>query len=397
MANKSGGALAFLQHEAAGGIVMMLAALVALVVSNSPLAGAYHDFLEMPVSIRIGRAGLDKTMIHWINDGLMAIFFCLVGLEIKRELLAGELATREQALLPVLAALGGMAAPAAIYVAINARNVPALDGWAIPTATDIAFAVTVLTLLGPRVPAALKVFLLALAIIDDLGAIVIIALFYTEKLSLLALGLAGLGTAGLLALNVAGVRRITPYIVVGIFVWVCVLKSGIHATLAGVLVGLSAPLRVEETSEPPLERLEHQLHPWVAFLVLPLFGFANAGVPLLDLTWGDLASPVTLGVALGLVIGKPVGILSACWLATRTSLCRLPVGTSWPQLAGAAVLAGIGFTMSLFIGILAFDDPALATPVRLGVISASMVAALAGYVILARSNSSAAPDIAPAR
>ena len=385
------GALAFFQHEAAGGVVMMFAAILALFVSNSPLAPHYTAFVDVPVSVRVGELALAKPLLHWVNDGLMAVFFCLVALEIKRELLVGELSTREQALLPLVAAIGGMAIPALIYVSFNVGNPAALQGWAIPTATDIAFAVAVLSLIGPSVPAALKVFLLALAIIDDLGAIVIIALFYTAKLSTLALGLAAAGIAGLMALNVRCVRNLAPYVLVGLFVWVCVLKSGIHATLAGVLVGFAIPLRGGlEGEEAPLVRLEHQLHPWVAFGVLPLFGFANAGVPLAGLTFADLASTVTLGIAFGLIVGKPVGILAACWLSDRIGLARLPHGTTWVQLAGAGFLAGIGFTMSLFIGILAFDEPAYATPVRLGVLMASFVAALSGYMILSRAR--ALPD-----
>jgi NhaA family Na+:H+ antiporter len=371
---------------------MMLAAALALIVSNSALAPYYSAFIELPVSIRVGELKLDKPLLHWINDGLMAIFFCLVALEIKRELLAGELSTRDQAMLPLLAALGGMAAPALIYVALNAGNPGALEGWAIPTATDIAFAVAVLSLAGSAVPPALKVFLLALAIIDDLGAIVIIALFYTAKLSALALGLAALGIAGLLVLNLRMVRNLTPYLLVGIFVWVCVLKSGVHATLAGVLVGFAIPLKVKGDQTPPLERLEQQLHPWVAFGVLPLFGLANAGVSLAGLRLADLASTVTLGIAFGLIIGKPVGILGACWLAERCGLARLPQATSWVQLAGASILAGIGFTMSLFIGILAFDEPAYATPIRLGVLAASLVAAVAGYLVLSRARAVPAPS-----
>ncbi len=389
----SRGAAAFFQHEAAGGIVMMIAAVIALVVSNSPLAGAYQALLDLPVSIRAGQLALDKPLLHWINDGLMAVFFCLVALEIKRELLVGELSSRAQALLPLVAAIGGMAVPAAIYVAINAGDAAALDGWAIPTATDIAFAVAVLSLLGPGVPASLKVFLLALAIIDDLGAIVIIAIFYTSKLSLLALVLAGIGVAGLAVLNLRGVTRIAPYMLVGFAVWVCVLKSGIHATLAGVLVGLAIPMRGAQPNgdTSPLEHLEHQLHPWVSFAVLPLFGFANAGVELTGLTLGDLGHNVTLGVALGLLLGKPIGILGACWLAQRAGLCPLPAGATWPQMAGVAMLAGIGFTMSLFIGILAFADPAFSTPVRLGVLLGSLLAAGIGYSVLRRACGATAP------
>lgn len=387
----TGGALAFVHHEAAGGIVMMLAALLALIASNSALAPHYAAFIDAPVSVRIGELKLDKPLLHWINDGLMAIFFCLVGLEIKRELLAGELSTREQAMLPLLAAIGGMAVPALIYVAFNSGNPAALGGWAIPTATDIAFAVAVLSLIGPTVPPALKVFLLALAIIDDLGAIVIIAIFYTAKLSGLALGLAAVGAAALVALNLSKTSNLAPYVLVGLFVWVCVLKSGIHATLAGVLVGLAIPLK-GEGDEAPLTRLEHQLHPWVAFGVLPLFGFANAGVPLAGLSVSDLTSTVTLGIVLGLIAGKPIGVLGACWLAERSGLARLPQATTWTQLAGASMLAGIGFTMSLFIGILAFDEQVYAAPVRLGVLSASIIAAVAGYLTLRRARVASAPS-----
>lgn len=382
----NGGALAFFQHEAAGGIVMLLAAALALIVSNSPLASLYTTFLETHLTLRFGEVGLDKPLLHWINDGLMAIFFCLVGLEMKRELVAGELSTRDQALLPALAALGGMIGPAFIYAAINYQDPVALGGWAIPAATDIAFAVTVLTLVGPSVPPALKIFLLALAIIDDLGAIVIIALFYTAKLSGLALALAAVGLAALIAFNRLGVRSLAFYVLAGIFLWVCVLKSGIHATLAGVVVGLSIPMtRTDDGGHSLLERMEHGLHPWVAFGVLPLFGFANAGVPLTGLAWSDLAHPVTVGIALGLIVGKPIGILGAVWLSARAGIAGLPAGCTWTHMLGAGLLAGIGFTMSLFIGILAFDGPQYATAVRLGVLVASLTAAIAGFIVLKRA------------
>ncbi|MDX2158232.1 MAG: Na+/H+ antiporter NhaA [Hyphomicrobiaceae bacterium] len=391
--NAKQSALAFFQSEAAGGILMMIAAAAALVISNSAWAPFYQWLLDVPVSVRIGELALDKPLLHWINDGLMAVFFCLVALEIKREIVAGELSTREQASLPALAALGGMAMPALIYWALNQGDQTALRGWAIPTATDIAFAVTVLSLIGRGVPPALKVFLLALAIIDDLGAIVIIALFYTAKLSGLALALAAVGVAILVLLNLRGTRVIAAYVVTGVFVWICVLKSGIHATLAGVLLGLAIPLRTDDAGSEgsPLLRLEGMLHPWVAFGVLPLFGFANAGVSLAGLSLASLAHPVTLGIALGLVIGKPVGIVLACWLADRSRLSALPNDTTWQQLIGASMLAGIGFTMSLFIGILAFDEAAFATPVRVGVLAGSLVSAIAGYIVLTRAAPSASP------
>ena len=380
------GALAFLKHESAGGILLMIAATLAIIADNSPLSPLYDALLDTPVSIRIGALVLEKPLLLWINDGLMAIFFCLVALEIKRELLVGELASRERALLPAIAALGGMAVPAAIYLLVVRGQPGAAAGWAIPTATDIAFAVGVLALLGPRVPPSLKVFLLALAIIDDLGAIVIIAMFYTAKLSWLALALAAAGSGVLAVLNFKGVTRIAPYALAGLFIWVCVLKSGIHATLAGVVVGLAVPLRTGDSAAgSPLERLEENLHPWVAFAILPLFGFANAGVSLAGLSLATLLQPVPLGIALGLFLGKQIGILGATWGAVKLGLCRPVEGASWVQVWGVTVLAGIGFTMSLFIGTLAFPDPAHAASIRLGVIVGSLLSALIGFAILRRT------------
>jgi NhaA family Na+:H+ antiporter len=335
------GALAFVQHEAAGGLTLMVAALAALIVSNSPLSRLYDGFLDIPVGVRFGPLGIDKPLLLWINDGLMAVFFFLVGLEIKRELLRGELSTFRQAALPVLAAAGGMALPAAIYIAINAGNPAALRGWAIPTATDIAFAAGVLALLGSRIPVSLKIFLLALAIIDDLGAIIIIGLFYTEHLSPATLLPAGVGVAVLWALNARGVSRPAPYVLTGIFIWVCVLKSGVHATLAGVIVALAIPLQSDTPEQPSLlEQLEESLHPWVAFAVLPLFAFANAGVSLQGLSLAKLMAPVPLGIALGLLVGKPLGIVGATWLAVKSGLAVRPEGASWSQIVGLGVLAG---------------------------------------------------------
>jgi NhaA family Na+:H+ antiporter len=381
------GALAFVHHEAAGGLVLMLAALAALIASNSPLAWLYDGFLDTPVGVRVGPLAIDKPLLHWINDGLMAVFFFLVGLEIKRELLRGELSTFGQAVLPALAALGGMAVPAAIYAAINAGDPAALKGWAIPTATDIAFSVGVLALLGSRIPASLKIFLLALAIIDDLGAIVIIALFYTEHLSLASLVPAAAGAVILWMLNARGVGRPAPYVLTGILIWVSVLKSGVHATLAGVVVALAIPLRSESADQVSLlEQLEESLHPWVAFAVLPLFAFANAGVSLHGLSLARLLEPVPLGIAAGLFPGKAIGILGATWIAVMLGLARKPEGASWPQLVGLAVLGGIGFTMSLFIGMLAFPDPAYAAQLRLGVLAGSLASAVVGYLLLAASS-----------
>jgi NhaA family Na+:H+ antiporter len=392
------GALAFVQHEAAGGLVLMVAALAALIASNSPLAWLYDRFLDTPVGVRVGPLALDKPLLLWINDGLMVVFFLLVGLEIKRELLRGELSTFGQALLPALAAAGGMAVPAAIYAAINAGDPAALRGWAIPTATDIAFSVGVLALLGTRVPSSLKVFLLALAIIDDLGAIVIIALFYTEQLSWSMLAPAAVGAAVLWALNARGVTRTAPYVLVGVFIWVCVLKSGVHATLVGVIVALAIPLKSATPEQPSLlEQLEESLHPWVAFAVLPLFAFANAGVSLQGLSLARLLEPVPLGIAAGLFPGKAIGILGATWIAVAAGLAQKPAGTSWAQIAGLAILGGIGFTMSLFIGVLAFPDPAHAAQLRLGVLAGSLTSAVVGYLVLRASSGTGAQGSDPLR
>lgn len=376
------GALQLFRHEAAGGIVLMAAAALALLLDNSRFAWTSEALLQTPLGLRLGEFAIDKPLLLWINDGLMAVFFFLVGLEIKRELLVGELSTREQAVLPVIAAGGGMALPALIYTLINITNPAALGGWAIPTATDIAFAMGVLALLGRRAPPALKVFLLALAIIDDLGAIIIIALFYTSDLSLLSLGLAALGICVLVALNVSSVTRIAPYVLIGIFIWVCVLKSGVHATLAGVAVALAVPLQVEGEEGSPLQRLEHNLEPWVLFGVMPLFAFANAGVSLAGLSLGYLAETVPLGIALGLFVGKTVGIFGATWGAVRWGLASKPESVSWEQMLGVSMLGGIGFTMSLFIGMLAFPDPAYATSLRVGVLTGSLMSAIAGYLVL---------------
>ena len=372
-----------LKHEAAGGVLLLLAAVAALAFYNSPLAFLYDALLTVPVAVQVGTLGIHKPLLLWINDGLMAVFFFLVALEIKRELLEGNLSSWRQAVLPVLAAAGGMLVPAIIYVALNLGNPQALRGWAIPAATDIAFAVGVLALLGSRVPPGLKVFLLALAVIDDLGAIVIIALFYSAELSVASLGVAGATTVALLVLNVTGVTRLLPYILVGIIMWVAVLKSGVHATLAGVVIGLTVPLRTRDATEtPPLVRAEHALYGFVTLFIMPVFAFANAGVNLGELSLTDLFSPLTLGIAGGLFVGKQVGVFGFAWAGVRLGLCRLPEGVSWRHVYGAAALAGIGFTMSLFIGTLAFDEPALQSSARLGVLSGSLLSGIVGYVIL---------------
>jgi NhaA family Na+:H+ antiporter len=377
--------LAFFQHEAAGGIVLLAAAVLALLLANSPLHHAYDALLETPVSVRVGALGIDKHLLHWINDGLMAVFFLLVGLEIKREMMVGALSSPSRAALPAIAAVGGMIAPALVYVAFNYSDAKALGGWAIPAATDIAFAVGVLALLGPRVPASLKIFLLALAIIDDLGAIVIIALFYTDDLAVTALLLAFLGIGILAAINRAGVTRIAPYIVVGVFIWVCVLKSGVHATLAGVATALAIPLQGEPGEEGPLEGLEHSLHTWVTFGILPIFAFANAGVSLGGLTLAKLTGALPLGIAAGLVIGKPIGIFAATWAAVQSGIGQRPEGASWMHILGVACLGGIGFTMSLFIGMLAFPEPHYAADLRIGVLAGSLVSAALGALVLTKA------------
>ena len=373
----------FLRRESAAGILLVAAGALALVLANSPLAALYATFLDTRLAVTLGSAGISKPLLLWINDGLMAVFFLLVGLEIKREVLEGELSSMQRAALPLIAAIGGMAAPALAYASLNWGNAVTMPGWAIPTATDIAFALGVLALLGDRVPPPLKIFLLALAIIDDLGAIVIIAVFYTANLSATSLTLALGALAVLFVLNRTGVTRWAPYIVTGIFLWVCVLKSGVHATLAGVALALMIPLRAaDERGESPLRHMEHTLLPWVSYGILPLFAFANAGVELAGLSPSSLLEPVPLGIAAGLFLGKQLGVFAATWLATRFRLAVLPAGVSWSQVYGVALLTGIGFTMSLFIGTLAFEDPALFGPIRIGVLGGSLLSAIAGYLVL---------------
>lgn len=363
----------------------MFAALLALFANNTFLSPLYGALLSTPVVVQIGALEIAKPLVLWINDGLMAIFFFLVGLEIKREVLQGELSSFDKAALPIFAAIGGMAAPALIYVSFNWADPETIRGWAIPAATDIAFALGILALLGSRAPVSLKIFLLAVAIIDDLGAIVIIAIFYTADLSLSALGLAAVGFAGLLALNLFGIKRITPYVLIGAFMWVCVLKSGVHATLAGVLTALVIPMqgRTPE-AQSPLHRVEHDLHPWVAFMVLPIFAFANAGVSFEGLSLGAILAPVPIGIALGLYLGKPIGVVAMSWLAVKLGVTKLPASMGWPQLLGVACLTGVGFTMSLFIGGLAFDSADKLNEVRIGVLMGSILSGITGYLLLSR-------------
>ncbi len=353
----------------------MAAAAVALIIANSPLGPNYQHFFGA------------YTVKLIINDGLMAIFFFLVGLEIKREILIGELSSRDRALLPVVAAIGGMAVPALIYWFVN-RDIPTTQsGWAIPSATDIAFSLGVLALLGSRAPLSLKILLTAIAIIDDLGAVIIIALFYTSHISLLYLAAAAVLVVVLFLLNKFKCSSVMPFLVIGCVLWIAMYKSGIHPTIAGVLTAFSIPLSCPKNPErKPLEWLEHLLHPYVAFLILPIFAFANAGVPLMDMSVANFGEPVVLGIALGLFAGKLIGIFGTVWLAVKTRLCPMPQGVGWGQLWGLAHLCGIGFTMSLFIGELAFSGPHLQADIRLGVLSGSVASALAAYIVLRRQS-----------
>jgi NhaA family Na+:H+ antiporter len=380
----------FLRLESSGGLALMGTAVLALIIANSPLSPYYAKLLDLPLEIRIGTFGIAKPLLLWINDGLMAVFFFLVGMELKREVLEGHLSSLRQASLPAFAAMGGMLAPAAFYAVLNWDDSAAMRGWAIPTATDIAFALGVLTLLGKRVPAALKAFLLSVAIFDDLGAVVVIALFYTAELSLLSLVVAACLILGLACLNRWNVTRPAAYFLLGIPLWVAVLKSGVHATLAGVALAMFIPLRVPEkslvsqTPEPLLRHLEHTLHPWVAFGVLPVFAFANAGVSIVELSITDILHPVPLGIVTGLFLGKQIGVLALCWLAVRLRIASPPEGVGWWHLYGTSLLCGIGFTMSLFIASLAFEQGATAYLglERLGILIGTLVSGVSGYVVL---------------
>jgi Na+:H+ antiporter, NhaA family len=368
---------------------LMVAVAAALALANSPLGDNYAELLLRPVTLGIAPLALTKTVLHWINDGLMAVFFLLIGIEIKRESLVGELASRGRAQLPAIAAVGGMLVPALVYVWCTRSQAALMAGWPVPTATDIAFALGVLALAGSRLPASLRIFLLALAVIDDLGAIVLIAVLFTQELSWLALSLAAVSLALLVGFNRAGVRHLAPYLLVGLLLWLSVLKSGVHATLAGVVLGLILPLpRAGERGGAA--RLEHKLHPWVTFAILPLFALANAGIPLAEISVAILMHPVTLGISLGLFAGKLAGVFGFTWLAVRLGFGALPSGVHWPHVFGVALLTGIGFTMSLFMGSLAFPDDTLHGPVRLGVLLGSTCAALAGvFWLIAVSRRSA--------
>lgn len=381
-----------ISREVLASLVLLAATVLALFFANSPLHDAYEHILTSKVQLGVAPFALTKEVHHWINDGLMVVFFLVVGLEIKREAIRGALSKPSAAMLPIVGAIGGMAVPALIYAAVNFNNVEHLRGWAIPAATDIAFAVGVMALLGKRIPPTLKVFLLALAIIDDLGAILIIAFFYTYELSFTALACAAAGVAVMAVMNRLNVMRVWPYLLVGAFVWLCVLQSGVHATVAGVVTALMIPCSsTVKGVDGPLPALEHTLSPWVSFGIMPIFALANAGLALGDLSMNDMLSQIPVGIALGLFLGKPLGIYGAVRAAIASGLGEMPHGASRMQLFGTAILGGIGFTMSLFIGLLAFPDPTLTTEVRLGVMTGSLLAAVVGYIVLVTSKGAPPP------
>ena len=388
----------WLQSESAGGLLLMACAALAIVVANSPLAPFYNLFLDTPVEIRVGALEINKSLLLWINDGLMAIFFFLVGLELKRELLEGELSKPGNITLPAVGAVGGMLVPALVYAYFNWGDANAMQGWAIPAATDIAFALAVLSLLGPRVPLSIKLFLTSLAIFDDVGAVLIIAIFYTDTISFAALAVVALCLPLLAFLNRRGVTRIGFYMALGAVMWVATLKSGVHATLAGVVLAMFIPLKVASSPDySPLRSLEHGLHGFVGFVVLPVFAFANAGLSLAGVGVEQLLHPVPLGIAAGLFVGKQLGVFGFCWLAIQLGWAKLPDSVNWGMLYGTAALCGIGFTMSLFIGSLAFDIPAEGPlqifDERLGIIIGSLLAGLVGYFVLKRSLPKASAQI----
>jgi len=386
MSNSTNNILAnFFRQESASGILLVGTALLAILLANSPLDPYYMLLIDTPVSIQVGAFEIAKPLLLWVNDGLMAVFFLLVGLELKREFLEGELSNAKKIVLPGLGAVGGMAVPAAIYIALNYQDAAALQGWAIPAATDIAFALGVLSLLGSRVPTSLKVFLTSLAIFDDVGAIVIIAIFYTSKVSLAALVTALACLVVLFVMNRRGVADKSPYLLVGLVMWAAVLKSGVHATLAGVALALFLPMRTSsESDKSPLKSLEHDLQPAVAFFILPVFAFCNAGINFEGIGVDDLFHSVPFGIALGLFVGKQLGVFGFCWLGIKLRLAEMPRDVSWASLYGTAVLCGIGFTMSLFIGSLAFEETGINVMIdeRLGILLGSVAAGILGYVIL---------------
>ncbi|UCB54162.1 MAG: Na+/H+ antiporter NhaA [Thiotrichales bacterium] len=376
----------FIKKESSAGITLIFVTILALLLQNSFLSPLYDAFLHTPVEIRFGHLHIDKPLYLWINDGLMAIFFFLIGLEVKREIIEGHLSTISQVVLPGVAAVGGMLVPALFYVYFNHGDSVALRGWAIPTATDIAFALGILSMLGKRVPASLKVFLLALAILDDLGAIVVIALFYTVELSTVSIIIASVALAALVAMNRLGVVKKAAYIIVGVILWVSVLKSGVHATLAGVALAFTIPLKPVDAEGIKIslaKSLEHDLHYWVAFFVLPLFAFVNAGVDLRDVSFEQITGPVPLGIIAGLFLGKQIGVFVFSFIAIKFKLASLPANSTWLQLYGVSVLTGIGFTMSLFVDSLAFPDDSIYQHTdKLAILIASFLSGIVGYLVL---------------
>ena len=391
----------FMKLDSSSGIMLVFSAALAMILVNSQLGWIYNSLLETSVEVRVGALYISKPLLLWINDGLMAVFFLLIGLEVKREVLEGELSSFDQIVLPGLGAIGGMLVPALIYIGLNQGDEIALNGWAIPAATDIAFALGILALLGSRVPVSLRVFLMALAIFDDLGAIVIIAIYYTADLSTASLVIALIATSALIALNLFGVTRVSIYVLVGAVLWLAVLKSGVHATLAGVVLGLAIPLKNRKKPEySPLRDMERGLHSWVAFFIIPVFAFANAGVSLEGMSLDMILEPIPLGIAAGLFIGKQVGIMFFCGLAIWLGWARLPNGSSWAGFYGIAILAGIGFTMSLLIASLAFEHTGSGDTVssdRLGIIVGSTFSAVLGYLVLRFFNPLKSPVKSPSK
>ena len=374
----------FLKLESAGGILLLFSAAVAMLLANSPLSSQYNDFLNLPVSLQIGSFSINKTLIHWINDGFMAVFFVLVGMEVKKELFEGALSSYQQAIFPAIAAVGGMIVPALVYWFIAKQDPSLANGWAIPMATDIAFALGIMALLSKQVPLPLKIFLLALAIIDDLGAIIVIALFFSHELSVQALIFSGISILTLVLLNRFRVSALCAYMVIGAILWASVLKSGVHATLAGVIIGFCIPLKGKK-GERPLHDFEHILAPWSSFVILPLFAFANAGVSFDGIDVSMISSPLLLAIACGLIIGKPVGVFGFSYISVKLGLAKLPDGINFKQVFAVAVLCGIGFTMSMFLASLAFDADAgesVNTLSRLGILLGSTVSATLGYLFL---------------
>ncbi len=375
----------FLKSDSVGGILLIFATLLALLLVNSPFSDIYTSILHVPVEVRIGALHIDKTLHHWVSDGLMAIFFLAIGLEVKREILEGHLSSFSQVILPAIAAIGGIIVPALIYTLLNGGDPTAMRGWAIPTATDIAFALGILSLL-PRVPVSLKIFLMALAIIDDLGAIIIIALFYTTELSMLSISIASASLIVLILFNRLGFSRKSIFFMVGLILWVSVLKSGVHATIAGVLFALTIPLSAKDETKKdfsPLKEIEHGLHPWITFFILPMFAFVNAGVDMRNLSIDEALGNVPLGIAFGLFLGKQLGVFGLSWLAIKLKIASMPQDSSWLMLYGVSVLTGIGFTMSLFVDSLAFvDDRLFAYADKLAILFGTLISAVLGYIIL---------------